>query len=213
MLHAGLKTLPLDRYKMTKKPIPRSVQNLRRIWKEKKLSFKINQTEAAAQLGWTQGAFSQYLNDITELGEDAVAKLANFLEVDPCEIDPNYNPTGAKYLRVPLQFSHPYKASPYEEVLYRRRSILSVIGKNNKSLCGLKLKEDLAPIGFAGAIVLCVNLKICPNPDLTKDRKPQHLICKFKKSNELDIMPFKELDRIKSKTDIVLLPLITYLIN
>jgi transcriptional regulator with XRE-family HTH domain len=50
--------------------------------------MQVTQIEAADKLGWTQGAFSQYLNGITELGPSAVVKLANFLEIDPTEIDP-----------------------------------------------------------------------------------------------------------------------------
>jgi predicted transcriptional regulator len=68
--------------------LPKAVQNLRRIWEERKQTLEVNQTQAAEALGWTQGAFSQYLNAITELNDEAVAKFANFLEVDPSEIDP-----------------------------------------------------------------------------------------------------------------------------
>lgn len=53
--------------------------------------MKITQAQAAKELGWTQGAFSQYLNNITGLNPAAVIKLANFLGVDPKEIDPDIN--------------------------------------------------------------------------------------------------------------------------
>lgn len=49
----------------------------------------ITQVEAAAKLDWTQGAFSQYLNDITEMSPQTIIKLANFLGVPPSDIDPN----------------------------------------------------------------------------------------------------------------------------
>lgn len=67
-------------------PIP--VQNLRKIWASKKVEMRFNQTEAAKKLGWSQGAISHYLCNQTELGALAVVKLANFLGVDPTEIDP-----------------------------------------------------------------------------------------------------------------------------
>lgn len=67
-------------------PIP--VQNLRKIWASKKVEMRFNQTEAAKTLGWSQGAISHYLCNQTELGALAVVKLANFLGVDPTEIDP-----------------------------------------------------------------------------------------------------------------------------
>ena len=65
-----------------------AANNLRAIWNLKKSEIGITQTEAAKQLGWTQGALAQYLNNITELNPPAVIKLANFLGVDPREIDP-----------------------------------------------------------------------------------------------------------------------------
>ena len=55
----------------------------------KRSEMKITQAQAAKELGWTQGAFSQYLNNITALSPAAVIKLANFLSVDPIEIDPD----------------------------------------------------------------------------------------------------------------------------
>jgi transcriptional regulator with XRE-family HTH domain len=69
------------------------VKNLRRIWDGKKLEIKFTQVTAAKDLGWSQGAISHYLNDITELNAAAVIKFANFLDVDPREIDPDIEPS------------------------------------------------------------------------------------------------------------------------
>lgn len=63
-------------------------ENFKRIWKEKKREMNLTQTQAAEQLGWTQGAFSQYLNNLTDLGPATILKLANFLGVPPTDIDP-----------------------------------------------------------------------------------------------------------------------------
>ena len=68
--------------------LPAAVNNLRRIWNEKKEEMKFTQVQAAEKLGWSQGAISHYLNNITELGPAATIKFANFLGVDPEEIDP-----------------------------------------------------------------------------------------------------------------------------
>lgn len=68
-----------------------AANNLRKIWDIRKSEIGVTQTEAAKKLGWTQGALAQYLNNITELNAPAVVKLANFLGVDPREIDPNAN--------------------------------------------------------------------------------------------------------------------------
>ena len=65
-----------------------AANNLRKIWDIRKSEIGLTQTEAAKELGWTQGALAQYLNQITELNPPAVVKLANFLGVDPREIDP-----------------------------------------------------------------------------------------------------------------------------
>ncbi len=69
--------------------LPQAVNNLRAIWDQKKVEMKFTQVEAAAKLGWSQGAISHYLNNITDLGPAAVVKFANFLGVDPLEIDPD----------------------------------------------------------------------------------------------------------------------------
>ena len=71
---------------MTALPLP--VQNLRKIWNLKKNEIHFTQVEASKQLAWSQGAISHYLNNITELGPAAVIKFANFLNVDPTDIDP-----------------------------------------------------------------------------------------------------------------------------
>ena len=74
---------------MSKKKLPVVVQNLRAIWSKKKVEMQFTQVDAAKKLGWSQGAISHYLNNLTELGPAAVIKFANFLGVDPVEIDPS----------------------------------------------------------------------------------------------------------------------------
>jgi len=71
------------------------VENLQKLWKKKKEAFEYTQVQAAKELGWTQGAFSQYLNNLTELNDAAIIKLANFLDVDPNQIDPEFNERSA----------------------------------------------------------------------------------------------------------------------
>ena len=67
---------------------PTAVKNLRRIWEAKKSDMKFTQVTAAQELGWSQGLISHYLNNITDLGPLATIKFANFLGVDPRDIDP-----------------------------------------------------------------------------------------------------------------------------
>jgi hypothetical protein len=72
--------------------LPLAVRNLQKLWRSKQLEMKFTQVQAAKTLAWTQGAISHYLNDVTELNPQAVIKFANFLDVDPLEIDPNITP-------------------------------------------------------------------------------------------------------------------------
>ncbi len=67
---------------------PVAVKNLRRIWEAKKSDMNFTQVTAAQELGWSQGLISHYLNNITDLGPLATIKFANFLGVDPRDIDP-----------------------------------------------------------------------------------------------------------------------------
>jgi transcriptional regulator with XRE-family HTH domain len=195
------------------KNLPIAVRNLRKIWDTKKDKFEVTQVQAAKKLGWTQGAFSQYLNNLTELHADAVAKLANFLEVDPHEIDPNYNPVEAERFRVPVTWVHGGTLRISEEAQYRRRVIGSVFDEQYQAVCGVRLEKDLPPIGYAGQLILCYDLIKCPKPKLrTGSRTPQWLIIKKKKSNCLEVVEWGD-KTPKNQLDTKLLPIVSYLIN
>lgn len=196
-----------------KQALPTAVKNLRKIWDQKKEKFELNQTDAAKKLGWTQGAFSQYLNNITELNTDAVAKLANFLEVDPHEIDPTYCPIEADRFRVPITWVHGKTLRTSEEVQYRRRVIGSVFDEQYQAVCAIRLEENLPPLGYAGQLILCYDLIKCPKPKLTTGKRtPQWLIIKKKNNNCLEIVEFDN-KTPKNQLDTKLLPIVAYLIN
>lgn len=86
---------------MTTDRQPLTVVNLQRIWADKKRALKLTQTQAAKELGWTQGAFSQYLNGVTELNPSAVLKLAKYLEVPPEDIDPSFKAVEQRKVQCP----------------------------------------------------------------------------------------------------------------
>jgi transcriptional regulator with XRE-family HTH domain len=88
----------------TKERLPIAVENLRKIWESKKHELELTQNIAAENLGMTQGAFSQYLNGITELGPQAVLKLAKFFDVDPVEIDPSIAEHLPNVHRIPILY-------------------------------------------------------------------------------------------------------------
>ena len=188
------------------------MQNLRRIWNEKKDQFEINQTDAAKKLGWTQGAFSQYLNNLTELHDEAVAKLANFLEVDPLEIDPKYSPVEANRIRVPVLYIYPNTPPGFSEVAYRRRIVTTVCEENHKAICAVRLEEDLKPVGYAGQMVLCSDMFKLKKPRLTPGRIPQFYIIKRKNKPLLEVVEIENCPK-DSTLEAKLLPLLTYVIN
>mgnify|MGYP001251555552 CR=1 FL=1 len=74
----------------TEDQLPVAVQNLRRLWFNKKANEKITQNDAAKALGWNQSLFSHYIANINKLSDPTVWKLANFFEVSPYDIDPDY---------------------------------------------------------------------------------------------------------------------------
>ena len=109
---------------MKKEPsLPIPVQNLRRIWASKKIEMQFNQTAAAKELGWSQGAVSHYLNDITEMGPAAIVKFANFLNVDPTEIDPTVVAKLPKVRKVLLTKSAADMALNITQAVYDRDDI------------------------------------------------------------------------------------------
>lgn len=69
--------------------LPQPVINLRKIWDSRKREIYFTQTDAAKSLGMAQSMISQYLNNIKDLSPRAIIKLANFLDVDPRDIDPD----------------------------------------------------------------------------------------------------------------------------
>lgn len=193
--------------------LPIAVQNLRRIWENRKKSLEINQSQAAETLGWTQGAFSQYLNNITELHDEAIAKLANFLEVDPHEIDPSYCPIEAERFRVPITWVHGSTLRTCEEIQYRRRVIGSVFDEKYEAVCAVRLEKDLPPLGYAGQLILCYDLIKYAKPMLkTGNRHPQWMIIKRKNKNQLEVVDPND-KTSKNQLDAKLLPIIAYLIN
>jgi transcriptional regulator with XRE-family HTH domain len=72
------------------------LKNLKRIWNQRKRELGLTQVSAAKDLGWTQGALSQYLNNLTELRPSATIKLANYLSVPASDIDPNIHKSHAQ---------------------------------------------------------------------------------------------------------------------
>ena len=111
------------------KDLPLSVRNLRKIWDAKKVQMRFTQVEAAKELGWSQGAISHYLNNITELRAPAIVKLANFLEVDPRDIDPDIERDLPSIQKYTIAFNALDMTKRIDETLLSRRADSSILVK------------------------------------------------------------------------------------
>lgn len=139
--------------------LPLAVNNLRAIWDKKKVDMQFTQVEAAKTLGWSQGAISHYLNNLTELGPAAVVKLANFLEVDPLDIDPDIAPflPNTETIKVTLSSSN-LNRKVDENIYYTARRKQEVIRLDPDTLLfGPKAKTGVlfARPGEQGIVKVC----------------------------------------------------------
>ena len=103
--------------------IPIANRNLRRIWEIEKGVRGFIQVDAAAELGWTQSGLSHYLNGITEINAPAVIKLANFLNVDPVEIDPNIEDSLRNVKKVAISYTSDDASNKQYKTMYIRDDI------------------------------------------------------------------------------------------
>ena len=116
------------------------VKNLKAIWLNRSQELGLSQKEAAAQLNWTEGALSQYLNGRTALKPESIIKLANFLEVSPIAIAPkmidhipHYHSGSVKY----------YSSSTSEQP--KSRSTFVKV-KIDPSICSMSVNQDIPVI-------------------------------------------------------------------
>ena len=126
------------------KPIPQSVHNLRKIWQQKKQEMQFTQVQAAKDLDWSQSAISHYLSNITDLGPSAIIKFANFLDVDPTEIDPDIEHKLPYVQKINITHKSSDMTRPVSEDLYTRKTDVSSY---------VRLSED-ARIENSGALTL-----------------------------------------------------------
>ena len=108
---------------VNKEDLPVIVRNLRRIWEIKKGVRGFIQSDAAADLGWTQGGLSHYLNGNTPLKGPAVIKLANYLNVDPIEIDPDIEANLPNVRKVSISYTSDDGTNKQYKTMYIRDDI------------------------------------------------------------------------------------------
>lgn len=172
----------------TKERLPVAVTNLRKIWDQKKHEMQVTQIEAAAKLGWTQGAFSQYLNGITELGPSAVIKLANFLSVDPTDIDPNIADGLPHVKRVDVR----YTISNANKILNESSGYNLLIGDH---IFRIKVDKDLGTEPFLiqkGTMITVVAENALDYLPKNTDFEPYYIV-QQKKKVEFEMFPASKL--------------------
>lgn len=168
-----------------KKGLPIAVTNLRKIWDQKKREMEITQIEAADKLGWTQGAFSQYLNGITELGPSAVIKLANFLGVDPEEINPAIGNNLPGVRRVPIRFNFDSTKPLKDQYVLMSSSDNIFRVQVRPEFISEKLRKQFPYMTRATCQLICMDTNKEYRPRST-DNEPLYLICR-KGETEFDI--------------------------
>ncbi|MAO23273.1 MAG: hypothetical protein CMJ25_21175 [Phycisphaerae bacterium] len=134
------------------------LKNLKRIWEQRKRELGLTQISAAKDLGWTQGALSQYLNNLTELRPSATIKLANYLNVPASDIDPNIHD------HMPKHHSVRVKHRNLEAKVLKQTWTESVTMLGNKNMFMIDIDEDTELFGndrilYANTRLLCSDTK------------------------------------------------------
>jgi transcriptional regulator with XRE-family HTH domain len=121
--------------------------------------MQVNQSQAARELGWTQGALSQYLNNITDLNAAAVIKLANFLDVSPTDIDPTVEDILHKVESIEIRY-HSTSRSPVNETAHPHKFVrdktFGIVAKHTLS-CHTKRGLVSFP---TGNLILCRDIGV-----------------------------------------------------
>jgi len=117
------------------------VKNLKRIWNQRKRELGLTQVGAAKELGWTQGALSQYLNNLTELRPSATIKLANYLSVPASDIDPNIHKHMPNYVSIRVKHRN-LSTKILKQVSTEAMSVIS-----NKDVFVIEINEDTEMFG------------------------------------------------------------------
>tara|TARA_X000001036_G_scaffold374281_1_gene362587 strand:+ start:1359 stop:1925 length:567 start_codon:yes stop_codon:yes gene_type:complete len=158
------------------KSLPLAVQNLRKIWDQKKIEMRFTQVTAAKDLDWSQGAISHYLNGLTDLGPAAVIKLANFLDVDPTEIDPGIEPFLPHVQRLDISYNSTDMTKRLKTQVYTRDKTVSTFVRLIKDCKVVNSNEVIScKQGRLEAIAQLITIKDFPQAKLhavkLKDQK------------------------------------------
>jgi predicted transcriptional regulator len=130
------------------------LKNLKRIWNQRKRELGLTQVGAAKELGWTQGALSQYLNNLTELRPSATIKLANYLSVPASDIDPNIHNHMPNHLSVRVK----HRNLSTKILKQAMTEAMSVVG--NKNTFAIEIDEDIKKyLLYENTRLICTDTK------------------------------------------------------
>ena len=146
--------------------------------------METNQSDAAEELGWSQSAFSQYLNNYTELNVAAVTKLANFLGVDPIEIDPDLDKKLPKHSKV--SFIHGEKKDKLDIQVNRGEMQYAILLKK-ETVIPWRNSRFIAP---TGTVLLCGKPKINSAGPFAFTKKGKTTLTISKKQPERNTVQF-----------------------
>lgn len=153
------------------------LKNFRRLWDIKKSNEGITQNQAAAELGWTQSAFSHYLVNITVLNRAAIIKLANFFDVPPEDIDPNFNREEAIYRRAEQLCKLSGKPPSTETI-----SFVQSRATPNMKLIEIDMPNDYAPVGTRVACIPTEEARATGKGQITKLNFENNVYCIYRKT-------------------------------
>ena len=163
-------------------PTPIPVLNLRKIWDQKKSEMQFTQVEAAHDLQWSQGAISHYLTGLTHLGAPAAIKFANFLGVDPTEIDPNIEESLPCVSKIDITYNATDMSQPLKgnKIYSKKRSISTYIQLDDEAKSAFCM--DIAE---GNTVVQVCNVEDHLKSDLYAVRLKRNKRLHFFKKNEL----------------------------
>ena len=154
------------------------LKNLRKFWEQKKEEEGLTQNQAAKELGWTQSAFSHYLVDISPLNRAAITKLANFLDVPPEAIDPDYLVDAPIYGQAKNNCSLAGKPPATPSIDFVRSQALS------PTLIEVDVENDYAPLGTKIAVVPTESARKTGKPQIVRLNSVDRVFCVYRKTKK-----------------------------
>lgn len=168
--------------KTTQRPVTpeqeRILKNFRRLWESKKNNEGITQNQAATELGWTQSAFSHYLVNITALNRAAIIKLANFFDVPPVDIDPNFNQEGPIYRRVENLNTLSGKPPSTESISFVQGRATTM------GFIEIDIPNDYLPIGMRVACMPTEKVRATGKGQITRLNLEDEVYCIYRKTTK-----------------------------